>query len=173
MQKKHTIFIILGLTFVLTIILILSCIIYMHCSINFSLQNFNRAIYSVVIHNNTNMILDDIQVFYGSDINNKHSVVLFESISNIKPDEYRKINIPTDSPDAQPPYNVWLCVQIADATQTYAAGYFGEDTGGLAVFKVTTDNDVLNFQRIYQHEKIYKYIYKRNKKNQQELSWFD
>lgn len=152
---------------------ILLLIVFLYMNIINLNQNFDRAVYSVVIHNCSNETIDNIQILYGRDADEVNSVVMIGEINNLLADEYRKINISTGSPsnNAEVPYNVWVSMQQKDKIINHPAGYFGVGTGGLALFKTTNDNGVITLDRIYQHENEYKKVYKRNKENQNELSW--
>lgn len=136
-------------------------------------NDYSRAIYSVILHNCTKEYIDNIKISYGKDINNPDSVVIYQNVNNIKPNEYRKVNIPTTipSPNAQIPYNVWVSIENENGFTNYEAGYFGVETGGVALFEVIIKDDILKAKRVYPHEKKFKKIYKRHKNNQNELTW--
>lgn len=152
---------------------IIIAIICYTCNSYYIPSSFNRAIYSVVIHNDTNETLNDITILYGKDNAEPNTVVEGGRMDHLKPNEYRKVNILTSSPSekAIAPYNVWVEIFHNGLKQNHIAGYFGKNTGGLAYFELSIKDNELIAQRIYQHEKEYKKIFQRNKKKQLELSW--
>lgn len=134
---------------------------------------FDRAVYSVVVYNNTDTIIDNISVSYGRDSSMVSSIVNAETVIGLLPKTYQKINIHTSepSPNAQSPYNVWVKLTHGETTKEESAGYFGIGTGGLAVIYVSVEDGELCLQRVFEHEREYKKIKKRNSKNQEELTW--
>lgn len=136
-------------------------------------KEFNRAVYSVVLHNDTDMVVENITISYGRNSEDPASVFEVSQIVNLNPNEYRKVNISTTSPSeqAKAPYNVWAKLVHKESIEEISAGYFGIETGGLAVINVQMENQKLVLQRVFQHERAYKKIYRRNLKNQKELVW--
>ena len=121
----------------------------------------------------TNEVKENITISYGSENSNDYSYE-FSKIACLYPKEYKKINIPTECPSstAKVPYNVWVTIDNGTEKKTSIAGYFGQNTGGLAYIKILLEDGELTLHRVLAHEKEYKQIERRNRKNQTELSWY-
>lgn len=135
-------------------------------------KNFNRAVYTVVVHNQTEKTLSNISIVCGRDIKTPKTVEVVGEIDDLQPKEYRKINILTSNrpKKASAPYNV--NVVLNDFNIYEVAGYFGIETGGLAVLLISENDGTISLKRIYEHEHLYKKINRRNNQNQNELSWY-
>ena len=137
-------------------------------------KNYNRNIYSVIIHNTSKSEIHDIVVSYGRNVEDSDTLYQFCEIENLRSNEYKKINIDTTKPSeqAQIPYNVFVSIK-SDVCKTYTtAGYFGKGTGGMAYVECNIE-DKPEFKRIYNHTRKYKKMLKRHYKNQYECCWFD
>ena len=136
-------------------------------------ENYDRTIYTVVIHNTSEIEFDDVLVLYGHSMENEDTLFEFCRIDKLHPDEYRKININTTTPSeqAQVPYNVFVSVKYGEHTTFSTAGYFGKGSGGLSYLELKINDGKPMLQRIYEHEREYKRILKRHYKNQFETSW--
>ena len=136
-------------------------------------ENYDRTIYSVVIHNSSEFEIDDILVSYGHSLEDESTLFEFCRIDELHSDEYRKINIDTTTPSeqAQVPYNVFVSVNYGEHKTFSTAGYFGEGSGGLSYLELKIDDGKPTLQRVYEHEREYKRILKRHYKNQTESSW--
>lgn len=164
----------------MTIIFIISILVVINLwwvydnTLFFKGKNYDRSVYTVVIHNNTNEVIEDITVSYGRDYAESSSIYEFSQINDLKPKEFRKINIPTVSPNesASVPYNVWITVPKGNDFITRCVGYFGIKTGGFEVIMIKNENNELLLEYIPKKERIYKQLYRRDIKNQQELSWY-
>ena len=141
--------------------------------INLIPTEYDRAIYSVVIHNNTNIIFDDVNILYGNSIDDINTVFHFEQLQGLEAGRYRKVNIPTKEPSkkAKLPYNVYVSVKFNGCNYNLPVGHFGIETGGLAVVELELKDNTPILKRIYQHESKYKKIMRRHYRNQFELSW--
>lgn len=153
-------------------LLILSILFGM--SYNFSPINedFNRAVYSVVVYNQTDQVLNNISILCGRDIKDPETVAVVGEINDLQPKEFRKINISTSNPPQQAavPYNVSVVLNEFEIYE--AAGYFGIETGGLAVLSILENESTISLNRIHESERLYKKINRRNNQNQNELSWY-
>lgn len=136
-------------------------------------KDYDRTIYSVVIYNNTDKVINNVTISYGSE-NKSDSLYEFSRILYLQPKEYRKINIPTKEPSskAKVPYNVWINFDNELNSKGIVAGYFGKNTGGLAYVKIISENNKLLFYRVFEHEREYKQIERRHRRKQTELSWY-
>lgn len=136
-------------------------------------KNYDRTIYTIVIHNTSEFEVDDILVLYGHSMEDEDSLFEFCRIDKLHSGEYRKININTTTPSeqAQVPYNVFVSVKYGEHKTFSTAGYFGQGTGGLSYLELKIDNGKPILQRIYEHERAYKKMLKRHHKNQFEKSW--
>lgn len=108
----------------------------------------------------------------GRDIKDPETVAVVGEINDLQPKEFRKINISTSNPPQQAavPYNVSV---VLNEFETYeAAGYFGIETGGLAVLSILENESTISLKRIHESERLYKKINRRNNQNQNELSWY-
>lgn len=157
------------LPFALLMLFVIAAVVYEFPPIG---KNFNRSVYSVVIHNQTDMVLDSIFILCGSDIKIPETVEKVGEINGLQPKEYRKVNILTSNspPKAHVPYNVHVVLNEFGIYEV--AGYFGIETGGLAVLSISEKDGSILLNRVYEHEHLYKKIDRRNKRNQNELSWY-
>ena len=155
------------------VLFIIVAVIFISIQLLRTSNDFDRAVYSIVFHNNLDEILNGITVSYGANIEDSNSIVTAEIINGLKPNEYRKVNISTKNPSqsAKSPFNVWIEITYNGQKISCSAGHFGIETGGLAYFELYTDTNELILKQIYSHERKYKRIYQRNKRNQSELSW--
>lgn len=153
------------------VLLILSIVFVVSCTFSPINEDFNRAVYSVVVYNQTDQVLNNISILCGRDIKDLETVAVVGEINDLQPKEFRKINISTSNPPQQAdvPYNV--SVVLNDFEIYEAAGYFGMETGGLAVVSIFENEGVASLKRIYEHERLYKKVEKRHNRNQNELSW--
>lgn len=135
--------------------------------------NYRRDVYSVIVFNNTDTHISNISILVGKDANNVETITKVASIEKIAPGEYKKINIDTSnpSPELKLPYNVF--VKIDDKSAVETAGYFGINTGGMALLYVNDSSDGAVLQRVFEHDKRYKRVYKKDLKNQELMSWYD
>ena len=133
--------------------------------------DYNRATYSVVIHNNTELADINITISYGPDPNDKN-LVEYAQVADLKGAEYRKINIPTDKLTTSPPYNVWVEINSSYGNEQLCVGYFGVKTGGFAVVEIGRIKNELDIKQLSESDGLYKKVYRRHRKNQEELSWF-
>ena len=150
-------------------ILLLGATFYMFITVS---KDYNWEIYSVVVQNQTDEIINNISIFCGQDIKKPNTVENVGTINDLQPKEYRKVNIPTSNrlSKASVPYNV--SVVLEDFGIYEAAGYFGLETGGLAVLTISENNGVVSLNRIHEHDRLYRKISRRNNKNQSEISWY-
>lgn len=126
--------------------------------------DYNRAMYSVVLFNNTNEDIHNISVLYQHGSNNTITVV--ENISSLLSESYKKVNIPTDVQE-NGSYNVYVKYN----NQTVNAGYFGTKVGGFAVIEFRNENGSLTAENIASNSDEYKRLYRRHIKNQYETAW--
>lgn len=133
-------------------------------------SDYDRSMYSVVLHNDTNETINNISVDYyrAPDEENKE----FERISDLAGGEYRKINIPTDIQEYGS-YNVEVSLDALNGGVSCAAGYFGTETGEFAVIEIAMENNVPTLTSLPQSTREYKPLYRRHLKNQPEISWYD
>ena len=133
--------------------------------------DYNRAIYSVIIYNSTDIEIDGLEVCAGDNR------ILAQTVDDIQPKEYRKINIPTHDSDffrsIDPPYNVYVRV-AEDINIEMCVGYFGMSTGGVEAVSVMLDdeNNIL-LEKMDHSSNSYIKIYRMNRKDQDLLSWYD
>ncbi len=134
-------------------------------------NDYRRDVYSIIVFNNTDDDVFNISIFVGEDSNSAESTTRIASIEKISPNEYKKVNIDTSDPppEWQTPYNVF--VKMDNRTYMDTAGYFGIKTGGMALFYANyTGNDVI-LQRIFEHDRRYKSVYRKHLRNQDLMSW--
>lgn len=155
------------------IIIFILIIVLLGGSITFIPSDYDRTIYSVIIHNNTKNEIDNISVVYGRSIEDKDTLFEFCRINDLKPDEYRKVNIHTNTPSekAQVPYNVFVTFKHGDYETFSTAGYFGQGSGGISFLEFKNSENKLKLQRVYEHEWRYKKILRRHYKKQFEYCW--
>ena len=133
--------------------------------------NYNRSMYSIVVNNTTDISIDSLEVFAGENR------LFVQSIDDIKPKEYRKINIPTYESDfidsITPPYNVYIRERNNINTEI-CVGYFGIRTGGVELVNIAY-NDEKNIILEQENHLSQKYIrtLRLHRKNQNLLSWYD
>ncbi len=133
--------------------------------------NYNRSIYSVVVYNTTDIPIDRMEVVVGENR------LFFKSIDDIKPQEYRKVNILTEESNfidtIEPPYNVYVR-EPNNINTEICIGYFGIRTGGVEVVNIV-HNDEKNIILEKENHSSRKYIriLRLHRKNQNLLNWYD
>lgn len=135
-------------------------------------KDYDKEVYSVVIYNQTDRVFNNISIVCGRDVKIPETVEVVGKVNDLHPKEYRKINISTSKPPqrAEIPYNV--SVVLEDFGIYEAAGYFGIETGGLAMLSIVEDEDTILLNRVYKHEHLFKKVERRHNQNQNELSWY-
>lgn len=133
-------------------------------------NDYRRDVYSVIIFNNTDDVFN-ISIFVGGESNSVESTQI-ASIEKISPNEYKKVNIDTSapSPEWQIPYNVFVKMDSKPYMDT--AGYFGIKTGGMALFYANHTSNGVILQRIFEHDRRYKSVYRKHLRNQDLMSWY-
>ena len=132
--------------------------------------DYIRSTYSIVAYNTTDITIESIEVFAGD---NK---VLLETIYDISPKEYRKINISTQESELidsiRPPYNVYIAGSN-DINTELCVGYFGIRTGGFELVNIIYDeNDKIVFEKADHSSKEYIKTLRLHRKDQDLLSWY-
>ena len=157
--------VLITLAFVAIITIIVIGLLYREYKIS---ANYNRAMYSVVLHNTTERMVNGIDIYY--QLAGYSSCIEFEHIDNLTDKSYRKVNIPTN---IQPPgsYNVFVAIRTATGTMEVPAGYFGTGVGGFAVIEIKIKDEEIFMERVFESESRYKRLYRRHKKNQYETCW--
>ena len=135
-------------------------------------NDYRRDVYSVIVFNNTDDDVFNISIFVGGDSNSVESTTRIASIEKISPNEYKKVNIDTSypSPEWQIPYNVF--VKMDNKPYMDTAGYFGIKTGGNALFYANHTSNGVILQRIFEHDRRYKSVYRKHLRNQNLMSWY-
>lgn len=126
--------------------------------------DYNRAMYSVVLFNNTSEEIHNISVLYQHGSNN--TITEVESISSLLSGSYKKVNIPTDVQE-----NGSYDVYVKYNNQNVNAGYFGTNVGGFVVIEFRNVNGILTAENISSNSVEYKKLYRRHIKNQYETAW--
>ena len=134
-------------------------------------EDFNNAVYTVVIYNDTGYELDSIMISYQHDPNDPK--IEYTRINNISRNEYRKINIPTNIEEigTYGSFNVFVNIETIFGNQEVATGYFGTGTGGFSVEKISKENGMLVIESVSPDNLMYKHLYWRHIRNQYETSW--
>ena len=131
-------------------------------------DDYEREIYSVMLLNNTNDILNNTEILYGFGDDFKTYVV----ISDIKPHEYKKVNIPTNiqSPGS---YNVYIKFHDDYNMNPISVGYFGTGTGDFEAINISgMSNEIKilpNDSRLYR--KLFRWHLKNQKNTSGIISW--
>ena len=134
-------------------------------------SNYDRSIYTVVLHNETDEELDNVSVSYVHAASNEPKVN-FANISDLMANEYRKINIPTDYQEPGS-YNVYVDVNTDNDKKTISAGYFGTNLGGFSVIEIKKENNTLILESLQKNTSKYNKIYRYHLKNQYETRWYE
>lgn len=132
--------------------------------------NYVSSTYSIVVYNATGVTIKSIDVFVGDNR------ILMDTIYDISPKEYRKINISTQEGELidsiTPPYNVY----ITEAENTYAelcVGYFGIRTGGFELVNIiSNESNKITFEKEKHSSNEYIKALRLDRKNQGLLSWY-
>ncbi len=133
--------------------------------------DYNRAIYSVIIYNSTDTEIDGLEICAGDNR------ILAQTVDDIQPREYRKINIPTHKSEfidsIAPPYDVYVRKK-GDLSTEICVGYFGIDTGGTEVVSVLLNNkNNIVLEKEAHSSKKYDKVYRLDRKDQDLVSWYD
>ncbi len=128
---------------------------------------YNHAMYSVVIYNETNQEVRNICVSYGEGDN----IIEFTRIDMLTPQEHHKVNIPTNNLPIPPPYNVSISIETDNGTKVLKNGYFSTGTGGFDVAVITMDGGDVVLDCLPDNSRMFKQLYRRHLKNQEEESW--
>lgn len=158
--------------FILSLLFIVA-LVCIHDNFPIMKNNYRRDVYSVIVFNNTDTNVSNISILVGKDANDVETITEVANIEKIAPNEYRKINIDTSnpSPELKLPYNVFVKLNGKSIIET--AGYFGIKTGGMALIYVNDSSDGAVLQRVFEHDKRYKRVYKKDLKNQELMSWYE
>ena len=92
---------------ILTLIIITIGLLFTY-NLLYSSTDYNRAIYAIVLHNDTEKKIDNIKVLYGNISEQYNNTYEYANNIEIMPQEYKKILIPTTNPIGNPPYNVYV-----------------------------------------------------------------
>lgn len=163
MRIKKNVMIIISLS----IITMIWCLIYYEYSFFPVQKGYNRAVYTIVLYNNTNTVQNNIKISYGD---NFEKSIEYADVNSIEQKEYRKINIPTDDPQIDPPWNVYISSVGKD--NKICPGYFGLKTGGFEFIEINGEDDNIKFKIELTDSLRYKIVYHRHRKNQNETSWY-
>lgn len=133
--------------------------------------NYNRSIYSIVVYNTTDIPVDSMEVVVGENR------LFFQSIDDIEPKEYRKVNISTEESEfidaIEPPYNVYLR-ECNNINTEICVGYFGIRTGGVELVNIVHNNEKNIILEQEEHSsRKYIRILRLHRKNQNLLNWYD
>lgn len=129
-------------------------------------KNYNRSVYSVVVLNDTDVVLDDIEVLYGDNDSEHNTVQKYCTIDCVESNQYKKVNIPTDDVGIEPPYNVYISFPEKYGIDQMCIGYFGIDTGGFEIVKVSETVQGFYSEVLSSKTNEYKKIYRWHRKNQ-------
>ena len=151
------------------IILIKMCFIIIDIQFMPISDDYDRAMYSVVIHNTTNTVINDVKVYYGSDHPDHYTLQEFTQLNQINPGQYVKVNIPTKEFPMPPPYNVYLKYQ---QDELLCVGYTGLKTGGFETVEIVEMSGKNELKLLMTTDKKYKKILRRHHKNQMESEWY-
>ena len=156
-------------------LIILSVLIFIIFYIFYELQymvvsdDYDRAMYSVVIYNTTNTIINDMKVYYGSDHPDNYTLQEFTQLDQINSGQYVKVNIPTKEFPIPPPYNVYL---NHAGNELLCVGYTGLKTGGFEVVEIVEKSGNIELKQLMTSDSLYKKLIKRHHKNQMETTWY-
>lgn len=134
-------------------------------------KDYNRAIYSVTIYNSTDIEIDGLEICAGENR------IPAQTVDDIQPKEYRKINIPTHESSfvdsIKPPYNVFVR-EAGDINNEICVGYFGIGTGGTELVNLILDdeNNIVLEKEDHSSGKYIKLL-RKDRKDQDLLSWYD
>lgn len=131
-------------------------------------KGYEHDIYAVVLHNDTEQLIENINILYGDDSIEHNTVKMFKCIETLPVDAYCKVNIKTSDIGIDPPYNVYINLN----NQRICTGYFGIGTGGFAVIdiKFAADGE-LNLEQKKDNSFMYKYAFWKHRREQKLLYW--
>lgn len=133
-------------------------------------KDYEYDIYSVVIHNSTGKTVENIDIMYGDDSKDHKTIQHYQTIEQLPPHSYRKVNIRTTNILINPPYNVYVNVN----NQRICTGYFGIGTGGFAIINIKQSGDHdLKLEKPSQDSLMYKSAYWKDRRKQDLLYWND
>lgn len=161
--------IIIGVSVIAFVIMSLKIGMWLYENPRVTDPNYNREIYSVVIYNMTDITIDCVEVCVGDNR------LLVQTVNDVQPREYRKINISTHESDfidsIQPPYNVYIKVPHIIDTEL-CVGYFGIRTGGVELINIIQENEnSIILEKENHSSKEYIRILRLHRKNQNLLNW--
>ena len=133
--------------------------------------NYDRRIYSIVLYNTTDVAVDDLEICVGDNR------LLVQAVGNIRPKEYRKINISTHESDfidlIHPPYNVYIR-KSESANMEFCTGYFGIGTGGVELVNIVQNNKSnIILEQENHSSKEYIKVLKLHRTKQSLLNWYN
>ena len=172
MSMKKILLIISSITVTILFVFILIVCAFMYIfNIVPTADGYNRATYSVVLYNETNEIQNDIKVLYGRDSRAFDSLVLHDTVNDLKPSQCIKIQIPTSSDKVDSSNNVYISVN--NDKDIVSCGYFGVNTGGFAMVKIYKQNEATLIKRLSEKEFKYKKAYFMERRQQNKLTWYE